>query len=221
MKMKRKVKKKTEEQDIAKIQNTQLIAIFIVIAIVFACVFGTWYLLQSQGKFEYAGFAFVREKQGELVYYTTPLNSALPDGRVLHHNLILRNDPRKLSDIEINGDIQIRVDNLTYISVNPNIEGCEDNNIALVNLGVFLKAIGAEAKSSSNNLEFAKENNIAYATCENKISNTVVILEKSDETKIERIGETCYKIKFKDCEVLEATEKFIMGVLAHSTGNLI
>lgn len=168
--------------------------------------------------FKYLGLDFKRVKEGNLILYTTNINAVKPDGRRVSTGIYLRNDPRDLSEIPIEGKIRILGWNTAYVSTNPNIAGCEDNMLALTTLGIFLKSIGYDVKAGSTDGAFARQSNIEYAPCGRYPDNSVMIIQKGEENSIKQINEKCYEITFKDCEIMKVTERFMVGVIAHSMG---
>ena len=49
--------------------------------------------------------------------------------------------------------------------------------------------------------------------CETGHFNTVIVVTEGDQTIINEIQDYCYEIQFKDCEILQATEKFMLIIL--------
>ena len=127
-----------------------------------------------------------------------------------------REDPRELEDVKVNmkdNIVKFKKNNTVYISLDPEMQACEDNSIALMNLAGFLRDFaGLEVKSAVNNKTFAEENGMNYADCENSPYNTVIYINSGNETSISEIG-NCYQLIYSDCEILEVTEKFMLVIL--------
>lgn len=201
-------KKKEKESNIIIGTMVGIIVLIVVITLI----------IHSSNNFKYLGMDFKRVREGNLILFTTDFNVFIPGKGNAVGGIYLRNDPRALKDIPVNGLIKISTINSTFVSTDPNIEGCEDNMLALVNMGIFLKTVGANAKSASNDRAFAEKYNVTYATCENAGDNQVIIIKKDGENSIKQTAENCYEIYFNDCEILKSTERFIVGTLANALG---
>lgn len=210
-------KKKSQK----KFENQQLVVIVVVMIILIGVIIGSYWISKSLKSFDFGGFEFQRVEEGTLETYQAKLISRLPDGTAYDFTLILRNDPRKLKNIPIGVErIRLSNDGLAYISLNPNVIGCETTGVALLNMGVFFKAVGVQAKTGSTDAGFAEENNISRITCDDATEdNTIMLVAQSDENSIKQLTENCYEINFKDCDILKSTERFIVGTLAHSKRN--
>ena len=220
---KKKAKKKTEGIVDKKIlENKQLLVILILMVVVFISIFGTYLLVKSMNQFKYHEFEFSRVKEGDLIFYVTRVFARDSNGNILDNEVYFRNDPRKLESMPIEGNLNIQIRGVTYISMDPNTWDCEQKAIAYPFAGLALKkALGVEdLKYASNNLDFARENTLDFATCEGRPQNTVIIIKKSEETIVRRTGGNCYEVEFKDCdEMLGVVERFIVGVMVDSSKN--
>ena len=83
---------------------------------------------------------------------------------------------------------------------------------------IFYGKNGLEPFPGTTDKNESETNNIAYIECKLNSNYSAILLEKGDETKIEKEGE-CYILRVKDCEdVMKVTERFIVASYAHSNG---
>ncbi len=68
-----------------------------------------------------------------------------------------------------------------------------------------------EVGSASMDKEYAAANDVLYKRCEEE--STVILVTQGNENKITEIGETCYEIRFKDCDILKVSERFVLNIL--------
>lgn len=197
--------------------ETQLKWIFIGMGILILIILIVLYIKGSMNRFEYGGFEFEKIMYDKLQLYYSKIPVMNSAGQtVANYNLYLRNDPRTLRNIPINGTIRLTVKSI--VSIDESMEGCSDNGIAGVTLGTFFKAAGINAVYASTDKTIAEERNISYATCEDKSEYTVIVIKRADENSIIKENEKCYSINFKDCDIIKAVERFIVATSAHSKG---
>ena len=180
--------------------------------LIFAISF-TYWLIQESKKFEYNGLKFEKIMFGDIPLYRAkiPLFDSLRN-LVANYNLYLRNDPRKLKDILVTGEIRLMKN--VVIAADENLI-CEDEAIAGSSLKGFLTNvvrtnvfIGTTEKSKSNS-------NLIYADCNSDKFSTLII-ETADKTEIVQAGQNCYKIKISNCEIMGAVEKFMVELYKNS-----
>lgn len=167
-------------------------------------------------KFDYNGLTFTKESFGEIpvyhhfYYYSNPgITGSAVSADVIKYNLYLRIDPRE-NDVPASGEIFLSLGYETYISVNPiDLTQCEYSSVAIANLAAFLVDNQVPVKSASPNKTMAEEAQAVYATCDTHPENAVIIIESGPASRIYKENDNCYIISVADCEVLEATEKFI------------
>jgi hypothetical protein len=175
-------------------------------------------------KFDYHGLTFQRTQLGQIEFYSTKFPVVAGTGQVTGEYAVnLRNDPREIEDIEVRvgfDDIDFRYYKNkdggigyypVYISLDPLMEVCEDSSLALLTLSGFLKDSGLEIGSASMDKEYAAANDVLYKRCEKE--STVILVTQGNENKITEIGETCYEIRFKDCDILKVSERFVLNIL--------
>jgi hypothetical protein len=140
-----------------------------------------------------------------------------------YYRLYLRNDPRELENVPINGQIRIK----DKIIMSSDDIKCEDANIAGAGLGDFWGSILGvdQVVPGTINKTLADEKDIEYVTCNTEevvfLDSTVLIFKEGETTEITQKSKNCYEITVKDCEVLKGTERFILGLYAHTTGKEI
>jgi hypothetical protein len=225
------VKKKQKKQ-------IQWIVGLMIIVILVISIFPTTYnYLFNQ--FSYAGLKFQKTKLHGLVFYSTmiPLTKKMPvPGQSMtekdvigNYPINLRSDPRQIEYIKINLSseaITFKKMNTVYISLNPEMEKCSDNTLALVNFAGFLKDFGSmKIKSAISDKASAEESNITFVTCENHPTNTVINIQSGNETSIKKVNNNCYYLTYNKCEIISVTERLqlliIEGYMNHFYGNFV
>jgi len=169
------------------------IGIFILIIIVGVLV------IRTSSNFDYKGVKFDITKEGKLTLYHTSL-PVLYEGKIADYNIYLRNDPRELEKkISASGPILSIEDTAVNMTGDFNCEG--DEIIALANLKNIYDLMGKKIMKDEN------------ASCDPQGRYMYLNIQPGNETNIEMVGPNCYNINIKDCEILEGTERFIVGLL--------
>ena len=214
-----------DNQDIEAMQNKQLKwAVFLMASIILIIVIVPFVNTNFINKFDYHGLTFQKTQLGQIEFYSTKFPVVAATGKVTGEYAVnLRNDPREIEDIEVRvgfDDIDFRYYKNedgsigyypVYISLDPLMEVCEDSSLALLTLSGFLKDSGLEVGSASMDKEYAAANDVLYKRCEEE--STVILVTQGNENKITEIGETCYEIRFKDCDILKVSERFVLNIL--------
>ena len=221
----------TLKEDAKKKQNKQvIIAVSLMIAVIAIIIITPFIYGHFFTKFRYINLDFQKTRLGEITFYSTRVpivNTAPVTGNLIsRENLIgdyainFRNDPRKLEYIKVNTTFNnsdqvgfIKV-NTVYIALDPEMEKCDDNSLALINLAGFLRDfVGLKVKSAVSDENASVELKIPYASCKRNEWNTVINIKSGNETKIEKTGINCYILTYKDCEITQVTEKFDFLIL--------
>ena len=169
-----------------KREERQLKWILIMMAILLFFVLLIYFIMQYEREFEYAGLKFNKIMFDKLILYYTKIPVADPYGNIVaYYNLYLRNDPRKLKNIAINSRILLRKN--VVVTLDPSVLECDDNIIAVANLGEFLKAIGINAEFATTNKTLANESEIKYATCDTISGKSIITIKKAEKTEILRV----------------------------------
>ncbi|MBT7237721.1 hypothetical protein HN865_02580, partial [Candidatus Woesearchaeota archaeon] len=139
------------------------------------------------------------------------------------YSVNFRVDPRELDKIPVRVPdnritfIQRSIGgyNPVYLTFNSDLKLCEDTSIALMNLAGFLRDSGLEVVSASTNQTYAEENDMKYKDCDSskQAMDTIIKITEGDETAINQLHNNCYEIQFKDCEILEGSERFMLAML--------
>ena len=218
------VKKKKEsleekrKRELLARQDTQLKWILFVLVVIILIAVGVYFMVNSTKRFSYGGLQFEKIMFDKLPLYYSMIQLTSYDGNRINHHLYLRNDPRKLTDVLINGNIVI---NPTVVfAVDPESDTlCQDNPLAGGLINQFFQANGVKYSATYTNKSYALERNMTYVDC-SKVSGqqTFLALKMGNETEINQDSQNCYTLSFKNCEVLKVTERFIVGAYANSKG---
>jgi len=219
-----------EKKEIEKKQNSQIKwAIFLMIAALLIILVVPFIMKNYVDKFDYKGLDFQKTKMGDLIFYSVKFPVISGTGEVIGDYAVnFRNDPRDLEYIDVNitnGTVKF-VRNFgkygdVYISIDDKIIDCDDAIIAMASLSGFLGDSGLKIKSAVLNKTYAKENNETFINCWDSDVNTVIKVMPGNETRIREAKENCYEIIYKDCEILQASEKFMMVVLEEYANRFI
>ena len=126
-------------------------------------------------------------------------------GEKADYRIWFRNDPRELAKKSFDGKVsllKIVVWNQTEDYV------CDGDYIGIQNLLNVYDALGIKVIKDEN------------ASCDSLGRYTYITILNGDETKIEQVGLACYNIYVKDCEILSATERFLLELLIETNKEL-
>jgi hypothetical protein len=216
----KKVKKKADKKKIKEVKKPEghgrqtKIAVVIMVVLIVSVFLFNWVLRESR-KFEYEGVDFYKEKEGEIMYYKSLLGYVTATGDQVPFILKLRNDPRELSEIPIDGEIRLKKE--TILSLSPEVANCSNTYVSLIDFSGTLKAFSIQASPGTPDRRFAKEINASFADCRHAKEKTVIIMKEGNETKITQDGD-CYIIEIKDCEIQKSSERFLLEFI---TGSVI
>jgi len=215
---KKKNVKKTEKKKIRQKWETQVIVIVGFMLIVLATVFIFYWISVNSKKFEFAGLKFEKIKEGSLTFYNT--NFPLKDifgNTVSYLPAYFREDPRKLANITIDGAIKLK--STVALAADSDILRCEDSILAGTTLSVFLAKAGISSFGATTNKTEAEYFNRTYVDCGNTSQYSIVMFKNSTVDRIdELLSPNCYVISIANCNFMNVTERFMMGVYAHSAG---
>ncbi len=147
--------------------------------------------------FEYKGvkFSMISDEWVGILY-----NTKIPviyNGTNVDYNFYLRKDPR-ITTKEIDFDGNLTIKSLMVINSTAELNCNGDGIIALANLQTLYKVIGTTVGRAPN------------ATCDSLRRYAYVNVEASNETKIIETTPACYTIKVNNCEILAATERYMI-----------
>jgi hypothetical protein len=182
-----------------KEENKILKNIFMLIGGVIILILIGYLIIDNMKNFEYKGVSFKTVKFCDvepcLILYQTTF-PVISDGKNADYNIYLRNDPRKLDSIIFNGKMNLFGDMVINSTGDFSCDG--DGIIAVANMVNFYELLGTNI--------FKNET----LGCNNQDKYTFVQILEGNETKIEQIGFSCYNIEINNCEILEATERFMI-----------
>jgi len=209
---------KKKKESAKKKQNHQLvIAITLMILMILIIVLVPFIKDNYINKFTYSHLEFQKIKNENLLIYSTQIPVVDSQNRILPYSWNFRNDPRQLKLIPVrvpNKSIAFLKNKPTYISIEKDAPFCPDNTLAVFSLLNFLDDFGnLDVKGAVSDSEYSEETSHPFITCENSPLNTVIIFKSGNETSIENPKENCYEINYKECEVNQATEKFMFVIL--------
>ncbi len=180
-----------------KKQNNLLRNVLIAMGLfVIFCVLLVWWI-DSTRSFEYNGLKFKVVKEGNLILYQTSL-PVYYQGELRQYNFYLRNDPRKLEDVNFDGDVRL----LKNMVVNMSDIRCDgDEVIGVANLVKLWNVLGTKVITDEN------------ATCDPQGRYIYLNILEGNDTQIQEDGTACYEMTVGNCEILRATEKFMVETL--------
>lgn len=220
--MQEKIEDEKDNENNLKKENRQIMWMMTLMTLIIIIVIMVPYVYNNFiNKFDYNGLEFQKTKLGDLVFYSSKFPVVSGTGQVIGDYAVnLRNDPRELDDVIVNvtdNKIQFALEGnkfgTTYISLNPFMKMCEDTVISMAALSGFLGDSGLEVKSAYTDKAYARENNGTHRWCYDSGFDTVIIVTDGNETSITEIAPNCYKISYKDCEILKASERFELLIL--------
>lgn len=186
-------------------QNKILRNVLIIIGISIVFFLAVWWSVNSIRHFEYKNAQYDVVKEQNLILYNTKLKMMQGEKHVADYNFYLRNDPRKLNDIEFTGEILLAKNIVVNSESDFTCEG--DGTIGLANLVKLFGVLNFNVLADKN------------ATCVQDASYSIIEIVEGNETKITQYGPSCYKMEVKGCEILEATEKFMVETFAKINAN--
>lgn len=205
--------------------DRQLMIIFVIIAVMALFFIIILAVMQSSSKFTYKGIDFEISREGDIKFYTANVPIKDYAGNIKDYLVVdFRNDPRLIGDIPVNlffnyEGFEFLYKEKVYISYDL-FGACNKGSIATFNLGRFMSSIGLDAKAAMNDPSYADNENMPYINCNNAPNNTVIRIVNGTENSITQQGNNCYVISFKDCEILQSTERFELAILEQYVGRL-
>ena len=198
----------------------QVQLIFVFMAILIAAIFLSYWFSREIKQFNYAGLEFEKVKIGSLVLYQTkfPLRDVTGD-IAKYMPFYFREDPRKLKGMQVEGNIRLKTN--VAIAANADIvEKCPDSILSGTSLALYLNNLGITSFGATTNKTEAEEYKRNYVNCNNTEKYSILIFQNGNESKIKKEGD-CYMLYVKNCEIMNVTERFMIGVYAHSMGREI
>jgi|TARA_B100001964_G_C14222972_1_gene596232 hypothetical protein len=160
----------------------------------------------SAKSFEYEGISFEIEKYCDsgpcITLYKTSIPVKYKDGvtgRIVDadYNIRLRNDPRDLKNVPVEGKIDFRKNIVLEITTEDLF--CDgDWNLAIGNLQK-LNIFGMTLLVKNNNETYEPENEFMF-----------IKIQPNDITNIIEVNKNNYNLNVNNCEILEVTERLIV-----------
>ena len=203
-------------------QNKTIIIAIALMASVLLIMFLVPYIKHNYfNKFEYMRLDFQKTQLGDLYFYSTSIPVANPEATEVVGEYLMpynRYDPRELDYIEVNTPyekIMFKRDNKTiFVTLDPEMDHCPDNTIALSNLAGFLRDFAKyEIETAVSDEEYANSSKMNYVTCDTYPDAITLSITSGDKTEIRKRGGNCYILTYNNCEIIPVTEKFIWTVL--------
>ncbi|HLC77542.1 MAG TPA: hypothetical protein VJH92_00265 [Candidatus Nanoarchaeia archaeon] len=174
------------------------VGIFLGVLVLF---FVAWMVVSHlQAQFEYRGVKF--EKVKEIAPYRTSIPLTSGSGitgnavQKIDYSFYMRNDPRKLEKVLFEGEINFK--KIMVVKSKEEFK-CEGYGvIGIANLVQLYQAIGIKVIKDET------------AECGNDRSYMLLEIVSGNETKIEQTAEGCYTMSIRNCEILPATERFMV-----------
>lgn len=189
------------KEQLKKEKKTFLIILAVALGLA-AMFFAVYFIIVSQNNFEYKGVKFEIDKTdlvGKTLYKTS-----LPvtyNGSLANYNFYLRTDPRTSGNLVFDGNISLLKNMVLNTTSNLNCGG--DGVIAVANVVNLYTVLGVKVIKDEN------------ASCDLQGRYMFLNIKEANETKIVQFGPSCYDIYVNNCDVLPATEKFIVDTLAY------
>jgi hypothetical protein len=204
-------------RNIKKNQNKIILGAIILMILIIAIITLIPIIKIQMSKFTYISLTFQKTQLGKITFYSSYIPVVDSSGKIISSYAInLRTDPRSLENINsniTNNTIKFIKTRPVYLSLDPEMKVCELNSIAMVTLAGFLRDSGLDVKSAVTDNNYSTDNNLQYKTCETSPENTVILVNSGNATEVKEIKKNCYEITYKDCEIMPASEKFIITIL--------
>ncbi|MCX6748647.1 MAG: hypothetical protein NT076_03505 [Candidatus Pacearchaeota archaeon] len=212
--MPKKTKKKPQkEEKIIEKPNfdSQTKFVLIFMAILILVILFTYLAVKESKKFSYLGVTFYKnDGRCPSKFYL----GEFPLGDNQYLKFCFRQDPRNIN-ITIESPIFL-TDKVALAMDSSYSEKCEDSIVSATTLSVFLNQLGASAYGATINKTEALALNRTYVNCSTTL-NSIVVFRDSQVNLIKK-QENCYIVEIKDCGIMNATERFMIGMWASSKG---
>ena len=210
------ISKEKEEKLSQTSHKKQLRYIVIIMMGVLAIIFVSYAWMYFTSKYDYMNLEFQKTQLGEIIFHSTRIPIVGENNKITSaYSINFRNDPRRLEKIPSPASPPAFIHEKTvYLSINPEMEACELNSVAIMTLSGFLRDFAnLTIEAAFSDSEYAEQTNYSYVTCDSHMDYTVLILNSGDETKIEKTGAHCYELTYANCEIMPVTEKFMVEIM--------
>ncbi|MEK6820576.1 MAG: hypothetical protein AABX71_02585, partial [Nanoarchaeota archaeon] len=88
-------------------------------------------------------------------------------------------------------------------------------------LSQFLGKFGRNTFGATSNKTEAELYNRTYVNLGDVFYSdfTMILFRKGEESGIKKIGANLYSLEYKNCEIIDVTERFMVAMYAQATGN--
>ncbi len=209
--------KKEESEDPQKQEKRterQLLKIIGFIAVLVVIFFVAKAYFDARNSIEYEGLTFLKERVSGIEAYKYSYFFVNPQTNdLVNYVLYIRNNPKE-NPVPLIGDpIVFQQGRFVYVSLDmASIEQCPQSVLAVGDLSRFISGNGITVRPGSLTEEEAEERDRRYVTCETTPDRVVIEIASGEETKI-TINDKCHRITVADCNILPATEKYIVQSL--------
>ena len=215
-----KKKKKTPKKTLDR-ETKQLIGFLVIVGLVFALFFGTYFTIRAKNHFNYGGAEWwiegEREGWGDLTLYHGRYQVKTTTGKVMTNmNLWLRNDPRENNVPSKVDFLEDKIATNVVITFTDDLMECSGRALIVPQLSQAF-GIGLPWTTTSGavaNQTTAENLNLTYATCDNTNDDTsVIIIQKGEQSKVYS-EEGCYIVQYNECsEAVKVSEKLILELI--------
>ncbi len=188
---KHSTKKQIEEQN--KTLRKVFIGIGFLIFIIILFVLINYY----QTHFEYEGVKFKIVREGKIIFYQTSL-PVIYKGELRQYNFYLRNDPRKLKEIPIKGEIDFKQNMVIELTTEELF--CDgDWNLAMGNLQKLYSILTINLLVNNDSEIYEPKEEYMFIT-----------IQLNNNTNIEKVEGNSYNLNVNNCEILKVTERLMI-----------
>ncbi|MEI6731563.1 MAG: hypothetical protein WCK90_02680 [archaeon] len=183
----------------------------------------SYYAFNGIGKLSYQGLTFTEEKMGKINLWTYSYYFKDVSGQLYQYNLYLRNNP-KTNKVPVYGDSIALLFNKETPALlgfdNTGLMKCSDGVLAASSISEFVISNQIQKAVGTTNMAEVNSSNYTYVSCEKYPQYNVILLKTGNETRVDVSG-NCYTITANNCEILPATEKFIVQTLVDTKKRII
>jgi hypothetical protein len=191
--------KPASENQVKKEKKIFLVVVLMMVGL--AAVFAAVYFISDSFnhiKLDDVKFTLDKTTMTGMTLYRTSIPVTF-NGTKADYNFWLRGNPDKTNKIPFDGNLVIMKDMVLNQEENFNCNG--DGIIGVANLLKLYSVLDVKVMTDPN------------ATCDSQERYVFVNIKSGNETRIDQTGTTCYEIQVKDCEILPATERFMIETL--------
>ena len=179
--------------------------VLLVMGIFFVVFIASYLIINSMKHFEYRGLEFDIMREGDITFYHTSL-PLVKNNVKINYNVYLRNDPRKLEKIPVEGEINLL--EMMVINSTDSFVCDGDGGISMYNFQQILGALDIQVIQDPD------------AGCDSLARYSYILIKEGNITSIEQTGPSCYNFNVNNCEILAVMEKFLVETLVKANNVL-